>query len=116
MTRNDGGEVSEPIAWLVTGVGTRPHVTNDVGWAVLYDSDPGYVVTPLVAAPPEDGRPTYTELAEALRDARDMIRAARADAWDSDIVEQGINEGDYQAARMRERMDALLSRIPEEEG
>lgn len=110
--------MSNPLAFRIehrTAHGLNRWLTDDAS-DVESARIAGCTVTPLIAAPPEDGRPTYAQLAEALRDARAMIGAARPDAWDSDIIEQGINEGDYQAARMRERLDAVIARIPKEEG
>lgn len=85
---------------------------NGMSWAATANPsfareliDEGYTVTPLVSAPPEDGRPTYADLVDALQDVVAYAEEAAAGRWDvpHDLPVQ------VEDAR------ALLSRIPKEE-
>lgn len=50
--------MSEPVlAWHIVGPGGRPNTTTPVRAAADAAREVGHTVTPLVAAPPEDGRP-----------------------------------------------------------
>ena len=91
--------MSEPIAWLLTnGAGTAIRVFLSESGAKRYASSNGmgkFPVTPLVAAPPEDGRPSYADLVEALR------------------AFLGSDEmGMITRSHVRQHARALLSRIP----
>lgn len=102
--------MSEPLAWRYSFNETSWDATTNGSYARSL-LDEGYTVTPLVAAPPEDGRPSYRELECALRGAVEMLsdfaRTAREMGWKADAsVVGGFVEG----------ADALLARIPKEEG
>ena len=70
-------------------------VLHSFGYVVLVFDDGG---KPLVAAPPEDGRPTWDDLASTLRDC--------VEAMDAGFISR---------MQARKNAEALLSRIPKEE-
>lgn len=106
--------MSDAIGWMIHSVDGISWLTTEPGEAKEAPNY-GYSVTPLVAAPPEDGRPTYDELVEALREY-----IAADEAVDREAERTAENPAGWSSAYVVRRSHAvdafrdLLARIPKE--
>lgn len=89
-------EPSRPAAWMIHGASGMVEWLTRNSLEAVSSEVAGLRVTPLVPAPPE-GAPSYSDLAEALRDSL-----------------LALDSGFITRAESRKRTEVLLSRLPKE--